>query len=1069
MPLWKLKITDDEYEELKKRLIEELSKPGRLPFGDCSREACLFFGEYWRREYISGSHSYQMVFDALNVSPRLKTENNREYFNRAARRGAKQLDIETFEDLNRTLDDLLYQGGLPLNSILNSEGKTNWVDFTKKLVDRKIDFDEVIKGKVAKSNTGLREFCRDLCNAMDKKQYRLLPFYCESESDLRYIYFLYQFTKNKKARTLQPFSINWRIDLNSLDEKMTVKYHFSGPQTLKSEFLKQHKLSHSSFLTVQLECNSSVINTFDYIDEFCHYDVGCGHIYHSDNNISVRINGEMQILTSSLDLNTPHLMYQTEDGRYVLGNRLGTFASAIIVPDGWEIENENLYTIKRYVWEDQEFKGILIPADWTEDIVLNGPDGLLTFGSNRVLYWTEITGASLSLPNIRETVYDASKVNFRLCSDGEKEDKRVTADNVKFRNKWSDEWLPTPPIGEIFFKAKSSATDYVQSDRLINVGGGLSFTLLHADRDSCRIKVTWPAGNVRPVPGQLLSNGSWLILKKDCIGTYDIPFRFTPLENPQNEFTLTFKAPFMDFYIEDEERVRIGGDVWLPFSDLDKYRYHIAGMDNIKFTVGENQYRLRWIGEELYRYHGEESRMIPYEGSLIHLLGSREEIRSLLDKTSENMINAQVDVVFNLPERKKLIFFIKESPYRPWQKGNEIIIRGKNKTSIDYRGALRLYKLEDPAQSSVTVEYDPEHGYVLPESIKDWSKTIVTGRTRGRICPAMVEYDRDYTAEKRRKSRTEVIKSISASIADSAFGDSSWTRIIDWFNLSQKEDLPASSFLDLVCAARNADSLIKLAFHLYCEADSEEEQKLLIRKLRYFSTDLAFQWYWMLPFMKNIGLAFSQFITDLKCPVIMRMYFRWAQTMENPAEYILAAASEKYYEYAPGLLSQKIQAFSEWMYKLCKESMKDSYSEQESDGSDLLINDIIGGKCKLAISDHTRYIHVNQSNLDDSINSFFSQYCMEGKTKNENWLMSRVWTVSRHLKGEINLFDEIDLTQEISKCPCSEGLRLGCSQSEESHLQEAMDKADMIRRSIIYCYKTMQSDFVFELNNLLVS
>ena len=44
----------------------------------------------------------------------------------------------------------------------------------------------------------------------------------------------------------------------------------------------------------------------------------------------------------------------------------------------------------------------------------------------------------------------------------------------------------------------------------------------------------------------------------------------------------------------------------------------------------------------------------------------------------------------------------------------------------------------------IEISFDEENGsYTLPEDIRPWGKTIVIGRTRGRICPALVDLTRE--------------------------------------------------------------------------------------------------------------------------------------------------------------------------------------------------------------------------------------------------------------------------------------------------------------------------------------
>ena len=1044
IPLWKLRITNEEYEQLRERLAEQTKRYGVRPFWDMPREACLFFAEFWRREYVKGSHSRKMVFDALRATTPRRDYDYSELLYSAAKRGAKMLGIETFDDWNRTLDDLLYQGGLPMQKVLTPDTNSVWDRFTTGLVFRNIDFDELNLGVVAKSHKGLREFCNVLCDAVDKRNFMLLPYYCQNEADPLFQFLLDKFSKVKRNyRLRKPFLLRWELELNGLDGRMTVKYDVSGQQTLSAVFLEQQNLDKSEFISVQVKCNGAPVDTFDFNEGFCRYEIRSKHQYRNGDEIAIFINDrDSALITESLDMSVPHLMYKVDNGKYELGNRLGKSESAIIIPEDWIIHNVERYTINTYKWDNTIYKGIIIPESWTEDIIISGEEGNMIFGANVTLYWTELISPTLYLPVIRESVYNADTSIFKLCYDLEGGETKNISKPIKFRNKWSDAWYDKAPFGEIFAKAENGDDAFVTQIKFINVGEGLSVQILDADNESCRVRVVWPHGKVFTPCGQKQIEDVWLIKKSECDDIHSIPFIFTPTENYKNEFTLTLKAPFKDFSIGNPDGIRIKNDSWIPYSDLDKYQYHLSGMNIRKFTVGSMEYSLRWNDDKLYLYQGLKRVQIPYDGQLIQILGSREGIRAMLDKTAQNMLNAQVEVVFHLSEGKKLRFYVKDSPYRPRQIGNKILIIGNHGEEADYKRALKLYKLDEPTHEPETIYFDEENGYVLPASVKDWGKVILTGRSRGRICPTLVEFNRDFSDGDRKSSRADAISVICNAIESATFGDSTWKRVIGWFNLTQKEDLPASSFLDLVCTSRSADSLIKLAFQLYCSANGEDEQNLLLNRLKYLSDDLAFQWYWLIPKLHGIGSLLQNFISDPRNEIILTAYLRKAQQSGNSAEYIMAIPGDKYYDYCLPMLIEMMNNFSEWMKTLCRLSMEDAYVKRlRSDIIPDCINNIIVGKCQRYGFDLELTVDVNQWDLDDETKSFFLPYYKRRFSLNENWLLSRVEIMSKHIKGEIDLFKLFNEKTETN--------------------------ADKIRRSLIFCYKMTQRNFLFELNNKL--
>lgn len=79
------------------------------------------------------------------------------------------------------------------------------------------------------------------------------------------------------------------------------------------------------------------------------------------------------------------------------------------------------------------------------------------------------------------------------------------------------------------------------------------------------------------------------------------------------------------------------------------------------------------------------------------------------------------------------------------------------------------------------------------------------------------------------------------------------------------------------------------------------------------------------------------------------------------------------------------------------------------------------------------YIDANQEYLGHNTSQFFEHFREPGKCGNEMWLFKRVNAVAAHLRQDIDLFS----------------------------------MSDEIRRSIIFCSKSSNSQFIISLNNKL--
>ena len=706
-----------------------------------------------------------------------------------------------------------------------------------------------------------------------------------------------------------------------------------------------------------------------------------------------------------------------KDGKYELGNQLGRQESIILIPDGWNLQTETNLDIYEYSWGMTKLQGLHIPADYTDNIVLKGEDGCITLGMNAPLYWTELQSSPLYVPDVIESLYDANKCAFTLCYDTEDgtESKRH---NVQYRNKWQNVWTDTPSFGEIFARAIDTNGNYVAPLRFINIGEGLVISLQKADKSSCQIKVSWAHGHVSTTEGEKKIGDVWEIKKENCNDPRKIRFTFTPSGNSKNQFDISIKAPFKDFSIKNIYGDDIENDCWIPYSDIDKYQYHLVGQDIREYTYGNVRRELRWKGAKLYIFEdGRALKTIPYEGSLLTLFDSREAIRSLLERTAQNMLNAEVNVQFVLSNGQRIAFGIKESPFRPRQiSDGRVVITGKNRKPFKFTGVLKLIKLDEPNLEPLEMKYDEESQYyILPEEIRSWGKTILVGRTRGRICPALVDLTKDMNGSYRAENRENAILNIREKLNDSLLGDELWTRIIGWFNRAQQEDIPASSILELYCTAQDYKALLCLAFQLYVKCSDNDEREILKEKLKSFSNDLAFQWYWLQPYLSGIFIQLQNFMSDPMTPAMQDIFIKWAMSHEGEdmMKYLSALnVEEEYMKNLGQCLYDVLTSFTEWIKDLCVSSLIEAYGYVSHGLVEELAETIIKKPKEIRLLELStdEYIESNQDYLGDEVGTFFNNFNEQGKVGNEMWLYKRVNAVVAHIRKEIDLFsikDEI--------------------------------------------------------------
>ncbi len=1044
LPLWKLKITEEEYLGLilclRQRVINR-SLNCNNPFMANTKECALFYAEYWRREYSGEGHSKKEAFKKLGLQEQFNRYCND--FHEAAIEGAKQLHIEIYDEKrNEWLDSMFYQGGLPMKLVTEGRETSVWNRFARGLVCRRKNFDELGLGVIGENSRSLNEFCDYIIDALDAEDIEKMPFKCD-ENTYKYLQEL-KTRERHHQKMAHPFSLDWEFRIDAVEKKIYTSYVVKGPQRLPQDFfdVNVNNIDNPNFFSILVQ-NGNEVTPFDYANNFCRYNVEYKDAYHPGDVISVSIDDNTTpIISDDLDMDTPHLMYRNNEGMYELGNRIGRQESFLLIPEGWNAKDMHGLCMDSYEYEGTQYGGIMIPANFKEEITIRNGGDMLTFGCNIPLYWTELSSLPEDTPNITESLYDADKAHFALCSDMENGVRKNTNAHIEYRSKWDKGWKAEPGYGEIFARAKDNNGHFVTPVKFINIGNGVRVKVVDAKEDSCKIKVTWEHGHVIAADNIRQVNGEWVVNKEDITNS-NIRFTLVPEDNSNNQFLIHVKAPFKKFAILDTNDNAIDSESWIPYSEIDRFQYHLIGQ-NIRYTYGGHQRVLKWIDGELcimenLGFIKKTIKRIPYEGCLVSLFDSREELRLLMGYTSRDITGAEVKVTLRTQDGQFMKFAIKDSPYRVVQKedGSMCI---KDTKEIDYKGSLKLFKLDDPnAETKVTLEYDQEKGYRLPETIASWGKTLVTGSSRGTILPALMDTTHILTKEERTAIREETIRQISEELEGAHLGDKLWQRIMGWFNLAQKEAIPASSLLELCCVGKSPKALICLAFLLYAKT-GKESLDTLTEQMKALGADLAFSWYWLMPHLKSALSTISDFINgNFNDPYISLICTIWAMTKgDKTMEYfnIIGNPSHAEHEEVVSLcLMETIESFDTWIKELCVDSLVETYDCHTDNYAVSTARDIVCSRDNLVNIDmqHLGYVDVSQDFINEETASFFRAYTNTHTSVNENWLMERVKVVKAHLIGEVDLF----------------------AQSDE------------IRRSIIFCSKSYNRQFIINLNNQL--
>ena len=223
MPLWKLKLTEEEYTNLKETLAQNADR-----LEEFGIEAALCYAEWWRRDYNGGIPSREDVAVGLGLP-----QDCWEQLYKAARHGLKSHGFAFIHSLkgNEYFRTLLNQGGLPVNYIKNGTNLGGFSRFLIGLVEElsliNIDWDDnnldLIKnfnciaylGKAFK-NDNIYDVSLQIAHAILSEEDRWLP-YDDADTSLSELTksLKREYRRVKSEHRTKPLSLNWKLRLTS--------------------------------------------------------------------------------------------------------------------------------------------------------------------------------------------------------------------------------------------------------------------------------------------------------------------------------------------------------------------------------------------------------------------------------------------------------------------------------------------------------------------------------------------------------------------------------------------------------------------------------------------------------------------------------------------------------------------------------------------------------------------------------------------------------------------------------------------------------------------------------------
>lgn len=863
LPLWKLRLSDEEFSGIKQELREAFIT-GKQLFR-IAKEAALYYANWWSREYVGGSHENTPSRDKIAHDLGIKLEQSSDlYF--WAKRGLSQLKIAPIVRNGRThrFRTLLIQGGLPLKSLKEGNNKANYGAFFEGLIkytnEIDVDYENIsvidslpCRNRLSPSFQTADFYELNLLIIEDFREkgeqseyWGLISAIFDREEghenvSVQRIKDLLCEKKRNVDNPTKSFSIEWSIRKDETDAELF--YTLSIPQKIQQGIIAETLRNQYEFSLllnnkeVAKYHRTSPDNNGDvfFVKVRGKNDLTEKFVYNSDVVVRLSNNGSFQELSyPTPDFSEPILLTGHGNYWYVKKKKQEDSANAVLLLKNteWEISKPEKPTFVT-IWGQEVF--------WAEDqeqIVLRNicTNEILMYDSTPYLYRYEILQQPDIKSNNRKLIN--SRVNFRVFYAIE--DSLINKDfEIYFRVKQGS-WIKYTksdnlPAGLLYFKFiyPDKKTEYANFFNL----GNLTVSYSKQSTDSGVVAITNWNGFSLPISGQQgiekieeFSEKEWAIFRNTNSRSYASNIKFKVTDQRGSTAEILIAAPFKGIVLTEFTGKSIDNFYTIALHSLHCYKCLVFSENRVEVTIFHNKNE---NNQRNFIYTLEQKNAIP-------LSDFSESIKNLftLFGTDHTDYDSFVTVRIN----KALTIFIR--PFNltinknVWKTNK--IIRLDNDEKIEH---LYSMKIECGYPDEIaTFELEKQgDDFVLPSNIGEYNGIIVFSDDSD-----SVEKVRPTFLGTAQYSTTfdERLNSIRVKIADARFIDDIWDEVAIYFRLLTSNNLPLKTIDYFRIIAESPLLMSKLALVLLDPKNNltPEERK---KGLHAFESEFALAWHWL--------------------------------------------------------------------------------------------------------------------------------------------------------------------------------------------------------------------------------
>ena len=862
IPLWKLDIRSDEYEELK-TVVRDAVLNRR--FASHGSEFALFYAESWRREYCGGHISKETVASYANI-PAGMAEPLFQY----AKGTLCRLHIPVIhQNNNQYFRTLLLQGGLPMAYIRQkNQGFNKFKDFLKRMVAElsqlAVDWDDVEVVKSLGCVRYLPETCKNdniyavslqIARAIIEERDDLLPYdtnTCELQELTRVL--KTERDRVKRLTITHPLVINWTLRVQEGEDGCigVFRYSLGSVKTIRSGMI--NGLKPESCFQFDLFVSQHYVATYKKVKIEEEGQENESTIYkrvNSDNQ-EFKWNGESvievkllcdnddELFPSVINNCAPNLaipqMFQKRGDVYVQQKDYASPECIVLHSCIWQHELREStkdvsilgepYQLTKCPEMDESQSVVFVNSETGETVELQNRTSKFSAVFEGVfLPWLEKSNHALLAKKLRVSVYDDQGV-------------RIAAGyRILYREKGTTEWrdysnrcVIRPGIVDVKVEFPDKSAD----EKRFYFIGDLGFEISGATATSANVKCNLNWGTISPtkqenvryeMTGSAGGSVTWKVERTPDTLKFPSTCSFE-IRNPGNPvLKVSIPSPYDGLcLVKNEDELVRNGSV-LSFNEFASYRILCAGEKSQSIKIG---YKGARIGDCAISIQQNVKRGITplsnFEDSInriFNVYGSNPFDRS---SAAELTIGDKIYRMRYFTRSTKLNVPMNALEVHSSDASGPDLRSALENALVDYDGNLLACRISGPEDDFTSEVQQLEHqdcGYfVSPQGMEDGDYVVFSDAYDAhRVIPRMYgiangQWNDEPSKERQNHRQNNVEEWVSVLSAHSVSDANSWGKVPLYMEIAEKWRLPFRTFNAITAAVSSPELTTKLLLRL---------------------------------------------------------------------------------------------------------------------------------------------------------------------------------------------------------------------------------------------------------------